>query len=147
MDNWALFAQLPSTCMICLLTWPVFSVMYIMVVVSHTGSLGLLIFVVYFGKGKVLLGPKFLKCMCIHVGLFEKKNWFVIDRKNSDRLHGFSHKWEMSIWPITSWSWNFWPVKTITWVFLPLWCGSLPKWMKVNVSNVCWLPTTIESWL
>ena len=40
-----------------------------MVEVSHTGSLGLLIFVVYLEKGKVLVGPKFLKCVCVHVGL------------------------------------------------------------------------------
>ena len=26
-------------------------------------------FVVYLEKGKVLQGPKFLKCVCIHVGL------------------------------------------------------------------------------
>ena len=29
--------------------------------------------------------------------------------------------------------------------FMPLWFGGLPKRMKVNVSEVCWLQTTIES--
>ena len=40
-----------------------------MIVVSHTSSHALLIFVAYLEKGKVLLGPKFLKCVCKHVGL------------------------------------------------------------------------------
>ena len=40
-----------------------------MIVVSHSSSRGLLIFVAYLEKGKVLLGLKFLKCVCIHVGL------------------------------------------------------------------------------
>ena len=53
-----------------------------MIVLSHSSSCGLLIFVAYLEKGKVLLGLNFLKCVCIHVGLcdwdflqakFEKK--------------------------------------------------------------------------
>ena len=32
--------------------------------------------------------------------------------------------------------------------FSPLWCGGLPKWMKVNISNIakydCWVRTTVE---
>ena len=40
-----------------------------MIVVSHTSSHAILIFVAYLEKGKVLLAPKFLKCVCIHVGL------------------------------------------------------------------------------
>ena len=41
-----------------------------MVVVSHSVSHGLLIFVLYLEKGKVLLIPKVLKCVYIHVGLY-----------------------------------------------------------------------------
>ena len=51
-----------------------------MVVVSHTGSLGLLIFVVYLEKGKVLLGPKFFKYICIHVGL-SYTHWDLLQAK------------------------------------------------------------------
>ena len=40
-----------------------------MIVLSHSSSCGLLIFVAYLEKGKVLLGLNFLKCVCIHVGL------------------------------------------------------------------------------
>ena len=46
-----------------------FSLYAHVVVVSHTNSCGHLIFVVYLEKGKVLPGPKFLKCVFIHVGL------------------------------------------------------------------------------
>ena len=53
----------------------------------------------------------------------------------------------MNIWTITGCRWNFWPVKTILWVFLPLCCEGLPKWMKGNISMVCWLLTTVKSWL
>ena len=78
---------------------------------------------------------------------FEKKNWFVMNCTNSDSSSGFPHKWEMSVWPITSHRSNVWLAETVVWVFLPLWCGGLPKWMGMNFSNVCWVHTTVESWL
>ena len=41
-----------------------------MIVVSHTGSCELLIFVVYLETVKVLPGPNFLKCVCVYMSAY-----------------------------------------------------------------------------
>ena len=82
----------------------------------------------------------------IHAAIYPNlnfKKWFAINCTNSDRLDGFPHKREMSIWSITSCRWHFWPVKTILWFFaFVVWRLAKVKESEIIVSNVWWLHTT-----
>ena len=66
-----------------------------MIVVSHSSSRGLLIFVAYLEKGKVLLGLKFLKCVCIQLwaynmwpsmGKWTKTYWDFLQAKFEKKI-------------------------------------------------------------
>ena len=59
----------------------------------------------------------------------------------------FSHNWEMAIWLKPQDEDEILTTENSSMGFLPLCCGGWPKWMKVNVSKVFWLLTTVELWL
>ena len=162
MDNWALFSH---AYMYDLSTWPVFDQL---IVVFHTSTRGATYFCCIFRNSKRFTWIKLFE-MCVYICWLiihcmqteiyskvnlKKRKWFVINCTNSDRSDDLFYlcsekieKHDEYLNNHKSWMKFFASGKSSIGLFLPLWCGGLPKWLKVNVSSVCWWHTTVESWL